>query len=42
VRRRVTEHLAADVLGCVYERALRLEDMKAQLATIEPWISTAA
>lgn len=42
VRRRVTGHLATDVLGCVYERALRLEDMKAQLATIEPWVSTAA
>ena len=35
-------HLAADVHGRVYDRALRLDDMKAALATIEAWVSASA
>jgi len=42
VRRRVTGHLADDVHGRVYDKALRLDDMKAALATIETWVSAAA
>jgi len=42
VRRRVTGHLADDVHGRVYDKALRLDDMKAALATIEAWVSAAA
>lgn len=42
IRRRVTGHLAADVHGRVYDRALRLADMKAALTVIESWVSSAA
>jgi len=35
-------HLAVDVHGRVYDRALRLDDMKAALATIEAWVSASA
>lgn len=42
IRRRVTGHLGADVHARVYDRALRLEDMKAALGTIETWVSAAA
>lgn len=38
----VTGHLAADVHGRVYDRALRPDDMKAALATTEAWVSAAA
>ena len=42
VRRRVTGHLAEDVHGRVYDKALRLEDMKVALGTIEAWVVAAA
>lgn len=42
IRRRVTGHLASDVHGRVYDRALRLEEMKSALGTIETWVSAAA
>ena len=42
IRRRVTGHLAADVHGRVYDRALRLDDMKAALTIVEGWVSSSA
>lgn len=42
IRRRVTGHQAPDIHGRVYDRALRLEDMKKALTVIETAYSVAA
>jgi integrase len=42
IRRRITGHQAADVHGKIYDRALRLEDMRVALTTIEAHYTAAA
>ena len=42
IRRRITGHQASDVHGRIYDRALRLEDMRAALLEIEQLYTTAA
>lgn len=42
IRRRITGHQAPDVHGRVYDRALRLDDMRRALAMIEGTYATAA
>jgi integrase len=42
IRRRITGHQAGDVHGRIYDRALRLEDMRAALLEIEQLYTTAA
>ncbi len=42
VARRVTGHIATDVHGRVYDRAARLDDMRAALLIMENWVLAAA
>lgn len=42
IRRRVTGHQAADIHGRIYDRAARLEDMRAALLVVERWYTDAA
>ena len=42
IRRRVTGHQAPDIHGRVYDRALRLEDMRKAMLVIEHWYAGAA
>jgi hypothetical protein len=42
IRRRVTGHQAPDIHGRVYDRALRLEDMRKAMLVIEHWYAAAA